>query len=649
MPGRDTPELRTELSTRNDSGHTRIQRGHAPTKKRAVALVVAAAAISMTAAACTAGTAGGGAAGGAAAGGGGSAAAGDSSKFLTYSPCCSWNTTWSFNRYNVNGLGITDNLINVPLAIQKAPSLTEYEPQLAESWDTAPGKLTVHLRKAAKWEDGTPVTSKDVYDTAILDATRGDGFWNDITKIETPDEHTVVYTLKKGQPMALAQADIFGMLTYASSVYGKFVTPQLEKDVFAYWTAYQKDPDKAAKMPEFKRMSAVFKKLAAYKVDKVIGNGPFKLENITTKEAKLPKSDTFWAADKIKFGGLDYLNGANETIYPQLFSNRADFSNVYLPPPILKRWNKTPESNTALPLAFGFVMGFNSHKYPLNIKEVRQALAYVIPRQQISDAAYGTGAGAGGTWKEVNTGISPSLEKLYLPQDKINQLNKYPVDPAKATELLKSQGFTKKGDQWMTPKGKPFKLTFTANSGTSDIVTSFNSASKALTAFGIKSDVNATSGAQQDADQHNGDFDIGMYLVGGNNPLGVYNTMLHDQNYTASGNYAGKRGIGFGPKTDVPGLGNVNVPNTIYQQSKTVAPGPEMNKQVWNWAQLVNEDVPYIWYATKVYQFEYSETNFTNWPPKDKNGTSPLWDIVGANMSGGMSLAFQQGYVVPKK
>ncbi|WP_157683130.1 ABC transporter substrate-binding protein [Microlunatus soli] len=605
-------------------------------------------ALSLVLTGCTAGTAGMGSGTNDPAGTSGSA--GGSAPYLAYSPCCSWGTTWSNNPYNVNGLSnILNNFVLMPLAIPKYPSLTEYVPQLAESWQARNGSITLKIRQAAKWEDGTPVTSKDVYDTAILDATRGDAFWNDITKIDTPDQHTVVFTLKKGQPVALAQSDLFGMITYPSSVYGKFVTDQLESDVVSYWTAYQKDPDKASKMPEFKRMGKTFKKVASYEVDKVIGNGPFKLKNITTKEAKMPKSATFWAADKIKIGGLDYTNGDTTVIYPQMFSGQTDMSNVYMPPPILKRWKNTENAQLALPLAFGFAMGFNNHKYPLNIKEVRQALAYVIPREQISNAAYGTEAGAGGTWKEVNTGISPSLEKLYLPQDKINKLNKYPVDPAKATQLLKSKGFTKKGDTWITPKGKPFKLTFLVNSATSDIVTSFNSAAKALTAFGIKADVNATSGAQQDADQHKGDFDIGMYFVGGNNPLGMYAAMLGPgNNFSSAGNYADTRGLGFGPTMNVPGLGEVDVPKTIDKQTRSVAPGPEMNKQVWNWAQLVNDEVPYIWYSTKVYQFPYSTKNFTNWPPVDKNNTSPLWDIIGANLSGGLSLALQQGYITPK-
>jgi len=381
----------------------------------------------------------------------------------------------------------------------------------------------------------------------------------------------------------------------------------------------------------------------------VIGDGPFQLDAITTKQAKLSKWDGFWGADKIKIGGINYLDGQTQTIYPGLFANTIDFSNAYMPPPILKRWSGTQDAHTPLPLAFGFVLGFNDHKYPFSNTKVRQALAYVIPRQQMSDAAYGTEAGAGGTWKEVNTGISPTMEKLYLPQDKINQLNKYPVDPAKATQLLESQGFTKQGGQWMMPNGKPFTMTFSVNSETTDIVTSFHSAATALTAFGIKADVNATAGAQQDADQHNGNFDAGMYFIGGNDSLQMYDGMLGTgNNYSSSGTYAGKRGLGFGPKINVPGLGTEEIATALDSQSRNVAPGPKLQQLTWDYAQLINEQVPYIWYATKVYQFPYSSKRFTNWPPTGANGSSPLWDIVGANMTGGVSLALQQGYIVPK-
>lgn len=616
-------------------------------RKQLLAVIATCTALILMAA-CTAGTAGGGTPGGGANSGG--TAPGDSSKFLTFFPCCSWNTTWSFNPYNVNGLGIQNDFVTLRLAIVKSPSLTEFIPQLADTWEIVDGKLNVHLREDAKWQDGTPLTSKDLHDTAILNALRGDGFWNDITSVDIVDDHTVAFTLKKGQPESLAKLDILNAIRpYPSSVYGKLVTDELKQDVITYYTTAHEDPEKAGKLPEFKRMSAVFKDLAAMKVDKLIGNGPFQLENITTKEAKLVKWDGFWDASKITFAGIRYLNGSTQTVYPQLFSGNVHFSNVYMPPPILQRWKKTPDSNTALPLAFGFTMLFNSNRKPLDSKAVRQALAYVIPRQQISEAAYGTDEAAGGTWKEVNTGISPSLEAIYLDQGKIDQLNKYPVDEAKATALLEGEGFTKKGDQWLKPDGQPFTLTFIANAETTDIVTSFNSAAKALTAFGIKSEVNATSGAQQNADQHNGDFDIGSGFVGGNNPLGMYNALLGPgYNFTKQGNYAGKRGIGFGPTKNVPGLGEVDVVSTIDGQVRAIEPGPEMNAQVWNWAQLVNEEVPYIWYATKVYQFPFSTKEFTNWPPLNDKNTSELWDIIAADMNGGVSLAIQQGFITPK-
>lgn len=619
-------------------------------KKHLIATLAVCTAVIMLAA-CTAGTAGSGGQPGGDTGGNGGDSAGDPSKFLNFFPCCSWNTTWSYNPYNVNALGIQNDYVTLRLAIQKSPSLTEFVPQLADKWEIVDGKLNVHLREDAKWQDDTPLTSKDLHDTVILNGLRGDGFWNDITDVEIVDEHTVAFTLKEGQPESLALLDILnGIRPYPSSIYGKFVTDELKQDVIKYFTTLQQDPEKATKLAEFKRMSDTFKDLAGMKVEKLIGNGPFQLENITTKEAKLVKWDGFWDADKIKFGGIKYLNGSNQTVYPQLFSGSVDLSNVYMPPPILERWQKTPNSNTALPEGFGFVMIFNSNKKPLDNKAVRQALAYVIPRQQISEAAYGTEEAAGGAWKEINTGISPTLEKLYLKPEQLDQLNKYPLDPDKATQLLEGEGFTKKGDQWYQPDGKPFTLTFTANADTSDIVTSFNSAAKALTAFGIKSEVNATSGAQQNADQHNGDFDIGSAFVGGSNPLGMYNSLLGPgYNFTRQGNYAGKRGIGFGPKMTVPGLGEVDIVSTIDVQSRTIEPGPEMDAQVWNWAQLVNEEVPYIWYATKVYQFPFSTKTFDNWPALDQDGkTSELWNIIGADLSGGLSLAIQQGYLTPK-
>jgi peptide/nickel transport system substrate-binding protein len=570
---------------------------------------------------------------------------------FVFSPCCSWDTSnFSYNPYNTTNIaGAMNDFVTMPLAIQKYPSLTDYIPQLASSWKASGRKLTVNLNPKARWEDGTKVTSKDVYDTVLLNGLNGGAAWSDITGVKIVDDTSLAFTLRKGQPVALAENDILGG-TYpvASSVYGKFVTAQVEKDVPAYYAEYNSDPDKAAKMAAYKRNGAAFQKLAAFDPKKLTGDGPFKLTAASGAEAKLVKSNSFWLADKIKVPGITFDNMSNEQIYPQLFAGSLDLSTVYLTPPLTKKWQETSGAHTAVPQSFGYVLGFNNARYPLNITAVRRALAYVIPRKAMTDAAFGTAEGGGAVWQQYQTGLSEPKNTASLTPAQLKKLNAYNPDKAKATELLKGVGFTQKAGQWYTPKGKRFTLSLEANSATSNVVTSFTSAAKALSGFGIKSDVDATSGAQLSADEMNGNFQIGQYSPNGNTSLQMLSSMLHDNNFQTSGNYTGKKGMGFGPTADVPGQGTVNVATTIYNQARSTGPGAKQNKLTWDWARLVNQQVPYILYATKRYQFEFTDTHYTNWPPLN-SGTSRAWDMMGnIGFGTGLLYAMEQGYIEPK-
>ena len=114
------------------------------------------------------------------------------------------------------------------------------------------------LRTKTSFNVGATCQNSSVTDTSNLD--NGDG-------TSTTTDQTVDFTLREGQPAALAYNDILGnVFVYPSSVYGKFVTKQVEEDVPAYFTENQKDPTKAGKMDAFKRISTAFQKLASYKV-----------------------------------------------------------------------------------------------------------------------------------------------------------------------------------------------------------------------------------------------------------------------------------------------------------------------------------------------------------------------------------------------
>jgi peptide/nickel transport system substrate-binding protein len=616
-------------------------------RRRSLALAAVGSAVALLAAACSGGSSSGSSTGTAA--------------YLKWAPCCSWGTTWSLNFYNPLALAIGEGLIQLPLAVEDDPSLTSFTPQLATSWTTSGNTLTINLRSGVNWQNGQPVTSTDVVDTITLNglggaggvsAAAGTGGWLYISGVTAPNSHQVVVTTRPGTDMTLLEDELLVGTILPSSQYGQFVTPSLKQDEDAYYAEASTNSAAANKMPQYAAMQAAYKKLSAYNPPKLLGDGPFELKAIDTAEALLTKWSGFYDAASIHIPGIDYLNEQNQGIYPLLLGGQADFSNVYMSPAILKEWQATSGAHTAIPRGFTFDLMFNSHQYPLNITAVRQALAYLIPRSNMVSSAYGGSSVAdrGGVLNEYSDGLPTYENSLYMTPSQIASLNTYPVNDATATSLLESAGFHKSGGKWIEPDGKPFTLSFLVNSATSDIVSSCDTAATALTAFGISSSLDATEGTIQSQDVYDGDFQVSVDLEGGPNP--IYNNidqMLGSiQNFETVGNYTGDRGIGFGPTATVPGLGTVDVPTTIDKESEQVGPGPQMDNLVYDWARLVNQQVPFITYATKVYQFPYSSQRFTDWPPMNSQGTSPLWDILGqGNMTQALTLMLEDGYIRP--
>jgi peptide/nickel transport system substrate-binding protein len=610
--------------------------------RKSVRYAAAGCAVALLAAACSSG--------GSSAGKGSSSGSGE---YLNWDPCCSWSTTWSLNQYSPIAVTIGQGLIQLPLAVENDPSLTSFTPQLATSWTVSGSTLTLNLRSGVNWQNGKPVTSTDVLDTIALDGTNDSAGWLYIAGVTAPSANQVVITMRPGANVTLLEDELLGTTIYPASQYGQFVTSGLLADDVAYYAEDYKNPTAANKMPQYTAMEAAFKKLSAANITTYLGDGPFELKAINTSAALLTKWSGFYDASSIHIAGINYLDDQNQGIYPKLLNGGADFSNVYMSPSILKEWEATQGSNTAIPEGFTFNLVFNDHQYPLNNTAVRQAIAYVIPRANMVSSAYGGASVAdrGGVLNQYPDGLPAYLNSLYMTPSQIASLNTYPVNDAKATSLLQSAGFKQSGGKWIMPNGKPFTLTFLVNNATSDIVSSFESAASALTAFGISSSLDATQGTIQSEDLSNGDFQLSMDLQGGPNPL--YNNI--DQilgsiaNFESLGNYAGDRGVGFGPTMAVPGLGTVDIPTTIDQESELVGPGQQMDNLVYDWARLINTQVPYITYATKVYQFPYSSRNFTDWPPMNAQGTSQLWNILGqGNMTQGLTLMLEDGYIRPK-
>lgn len=554
---------------------------------------------------------------------------------FTYANTDTWGTTWSDNPFSPSFPIIGNDLVFEPLALNLAPSLTRFAPQLATSWTAKGQQLTVKLRSGLKWQDGSPLTSKDVYDSALLYGTEST-VMPDLSNITAPNPSEVVFTVRPGLPVPLAEDTILGMIVVPSSVYGRFVTPGLKQEELRYDAAAAANPTAASKSPAATRLQAAVKRLEDYKPATMVGDGPYQLKSITSLQAKLVKWPQYWGARRVHLPTVVVTNTTSNAIEAGLVANTLDMAYADLPKAVTQRWLKIPGAHVVKVPAFQVILDVNDAKYPLNLTAVRQAIAYVMPRKTMNETDPAS------TDMVHMDGITPATQKLTLTKKQVASLNAYPVDTAKAAKLLESAGFHKRGGQWITPKGTPFKLQFSVYAQQFNVLEEEQVAAKALDRFGIKSSVEGIgSVATWESDIQTGNFELEDWLVGGNDPLQQLAGMIGtSQNF----NSATQRGIGFGPVLKVPGLGKVNVPQTITKEAASVAPGPKMDRLTYDWARLVNRELPVIPYNMFTSPFEYSTSRFKDWLPT----SSDLWAVGGSNPIGLMALMFERGYIRPR-
>lgn len=558
-----------------------------------------------------------------------------------------WLSTWTYNPWSSGFPGFGNQLVDVPLAIQKAYDLTGFLPELATSWTVKGQTLTVHLRRGVKWQDGRPFTSKDVLDTILLDGTSGTALWSQISGIAAPTRSTVTLTIRPHIAPVLVENSLFDDITpYPSSVFGRFVTPQLKAEEIKYYSEDDTDPAAAAKLPAYAAMESDFRKLAAFKPKTMIGDGPVKLVAMNSSTAKLVKSPSFFDASDVRVKKINFITSASTSVvYGSLLSGRADLFSSYEPANIVEESLKVPGVHVVLSPSFQFDMLFNSLRYPFTLSKVRQAIAYLTPRAKMVKFSYGT-VDPDGKSNLIPDGLTPAVQDRWLTSKQIASFNRYNYDPAEATKILESLNFHKSGKQWIMPNGKPFAPTIVVDSGTVDIEQQATVEGQALSNFGIHTTVSAVAPTSASTDLQSGNFDITFNAANSPDPLTEIDAILGSgENFTTLGSFKGEKGIGFGPMETVPGLGHVNVPETIDQESATVGPTTGLARDTWDWARLVNKDVPYLAYANKLYQATYSSARYTDWPGKN----SLIWKIWGGvGLNAGIELLLQDGYMRPR-
>lgn len=546
----------------------------------------------------------------------------------------SWNHPWSLNPYNSNYVGELNGLVLAPLAIPMF-QITRFQPVLATSWHASASQVTVQIRQDAKWQTGQEVTAQDVINTILLDGvTKANDLLDDVSNLTAPNPHEVIVDLRKGSSPALALYTLMQVTPVAPSFYQRFTSAGLKAQVLA---AYAPNPSSSATA----FVSSLDKRILAYNPGSVDGNGPFRLSKINIIQTLLPKSKTFWDASAIHVQEFAFYNAANTNTvcYDALFGGKADLSGCGMAWPLVKKWLSMPGSHDELVQGYGQrAIYFNMRKYPFSLLAVRRAFAHIMNWRRLVELSHeGHFAGRADS---VSDGLSPQQNQQYLTSAERSSLKTYTYDPAKATKLLESVHFRKTSHGWVMPNGRPFNVTIGGPAGYTGPVNAVTIVAHELSAFGIHATARAIEQPGYWTQLNDGQFEVDWGWGGfSSDPLEGFTEPLNSYDYTTPS----EPGIGFGPHVNLPGVGRVAVSQTILDEAQTVGPGSEMKKLTWDWAHLVNTELPYLTYSTGGSQWFYSTRRYTHWPAVG----SLEWQVVASNYTDGIAFILEKGYVRP--
>lgn len=362
--------------------------------------------------------------------------------------------------------------------------LNEPHGDLATSWEVS-DDATVYsfkLRQDAQWQDGQPLTAKDVEATVKfilnkatninpsrwISALKGgqafyDGTSSDLPGLQIPDDYTVVFTLEK--PVVGWHMSAITDLQILPAHIFKDVKPEdiVEHHAPAWYT------------PELN-----------------IGSGPFKFVKAERDQfVELVRNDAYYAGTP-KVGRILFKNfGAADTQFIAMQKGELDVWNV--PQDFYEQVQGLENVNISL-VDRNYIRVFllNYESPTLADKRVRQALAYAIDRPAICESLYSGLCKPYNSYMETGTWLAPNL-------------NQYEYNPDKAKELLAAA----QADGTWDPNNELKIVWYYADALHQDIMAAIQ---QNLADVGIKTQLQFMEGTSATDAQTSCDFD--MYYQG---------------------------------------------------------------------------------------------------------------------------------------
>ncbi|GAP13741.1 ABC-type dipeptide transport system, periplasmic component [Longilinea arvoryzae] len=489
--------------------------------------------------------------------------------------------------------------------------------------------LTVKLKPGLKWSDGGDVTAKDLVGTYNIYWLQKSAIWGYLKDVVAVDDNTVEFQISAASPRVLRLI--------------------LRANQFAPYSQYGTWMDKAAELraagtaADSDEGKALLDDLYAFKPETIVAYGPYVIDPTTVTEAQLEltKNPTGYNADKIGFDKILVYYGETAASLPLVLAGDVDYSTHGYTPSDVETISATPNLKVFTgPTGTGPGLWFNEDVYPLGKKEVRQAFAYIIDREENATVAMGPAGKA----VQYMAGFTDLQVDAWMSADDKAKLNTYPKDWAKAEELLTSVGCTKGADgMWVDDKGQALDFELWVPADFADWLGAAENAAQQLNAFGIKATVRGYPSAERPTTQTEGKYDILVDLslyYNPPHPQTSFNYYLNTPRNNPEGE-AGAKGFDWPWKQTLADGTEVYIPDLLTE----AAAGFDFEGQkpaIAKLASLVNDQLPVLAlferYSTDVFNFG---TRVDGW----RDFTDPIYQNNQADLY--VAIQFLNGELKP--
>ncbi len=462
--------------------------------------------------------------------------------------------TGHFNTFASGGiaLGQYQDLHEPPLAVLMWAT-GDYAGMVAEEfgWDDD-GNYVIKMVEGNSWSDGSAMTADDLMATFNIFRLRGDAVWANMTGIEMVDDSTVKFHMDA--PSSLAERIILTTNLRPASVFGDIA-------------------DRAAMMSAGDDgWDALLQELTEFRPEAPVSGGPYTIlpDSISEANLMMELNPGGFAGDIQHYNMVRMWNGETEVVTPLVANQELHYITHGIPPTTEEDFANRGIDIVRSGMNNGPGLYVNHAIYPLNLVEVRQAIAYAIDRIQNGVVSLGDS----GVAVEYMTGMSDGLSEAWLSDDTLDALNTYDHDLMKAEELLSSVGFSRNDNgHWVDDNGDTLSFELTFPQEYADWSAAAENATAQLNEFGFDISARGVQFQQHPQDIYSSNFEMAIRNWGLGDPIPGRSYLQAYNRYNGQGALAGEAGgagMNFDNNVDFSG-GMVNVLDLSNQSSQGVS------------------------------------------------------------------------------